>query len=312
VKQSLVSVIIPAFNAERYLERAIDSVLSQTYSSIELIVVDDGSVDSTADICRSYGDRIRYFYQENQGVSVARNRGIEEANGEYIAFLDADDWYLPNKLEDQVAALELHPAAGGATAAHIVKLADDERRNPPEGLVLGPGVEHGLIDLYEHRSQGRFVIHTSTVLVRKSVLDAVGGFRPDLRFGEDVELWARIHGKYDWVYVDKAVAVYDRTSETSVTALIPEHEHGIGFLYTNAEIQKYLRPKVRRYYRKYRQQLCLQRAAQGIKQLDKNFVRECMRRATPPPLNFRFIAIGVLALLPVAVWKIFLQVTRRG
>jgi hypothetical protein len=127
-----------------------------------------------------------------------------------------------------------------------------------------------------------------------------------LRFGEDVELWARIHGKYEWVYLDKEVAVYDRTSENSVTALTPLHEHGIGFLYTNAEIQEYLRPETRKFYRKYRQQFCLQRAVQGMKRLDRAFVKECRKRLTPPPFGLRFFIVYLLSLLPTSAWRLML------
>jgi glycosyltransferase involved in cell wall biosynthesis len=303
VKEDLVSIIIPAFNAEQYLRRGIDSVLGQSYAPIEVLVVDDGSTDGTAAICREYEGRITYVHQENQGVSVARNRGIQESNGEFIAFLDADDWYLPNKISDLVTLLKHHPEADGATAAHIVKLRNEERRNPPQGCVFNSGGISGIVDLYLHRSQGRFVIHTSTVLVKKTALDAVGGFRPDLRFGEDVELWARIAGRFDWAYLDQTVSIYDRTSESSVTALTPLCGHGIGFLYTNREIKKYLRPSVRRHYRIYRQQLCLQRMRLAMKHSDRALVRACLARALPP-FGLHAVLLCMLALMPPQVWKL--------
>ena len=89
---NMISIIIPAYNAEKYIERSINSVLNQSYPDIELIVVNDGSTDRTSKILESYGDKIRYFYQENRGVASARNLGIEIANGNYIAFLDSDDY----------------------------------------------------------------------------------------------------------------------------------------------------------------------------------------------------------------------------
>jgi glycosyltransferase involved in cell wall biosynthesis len=310
VKDDLVSIIIPAYNAEPYLRRAIDSVLGQTYAPIEVVVVDDGSTDGTAAICRDYGDRIIYIHQENQGVSVARNRGIQESKGELIGFLDADDWYLPNKLSDLVSLLKRHPQAGAATAAHIVKLPNEERRNPPQGCVFSEGTASGIIDLYEQRSQGRLIINSDTVLLRKSTLNSVGGFRPDLRFGEDVELWARIAGSYDWAYLDETVSVYDRTSETSVTALTPLCGHGIGFLYTNSEIKKHLRPSARRFYRKYRQQLSLQRMTLAMKHSDRAFVKACLQRALPPPFNLRAVCLCMLALMPTSVWKLVFHLKR--
>ena len=107
-----VSVIIPTYNSGRYIKEAIDSVLAQTYTNYEIIVVDDGSTDNTSQIVQAYGDRVHYFYQENQGVAVSRNRGLRESQGEYIAFLDHDDVFFPDKLSEQICCLEQHPEAG--------------------------------------------------------------------------------------------------------------------------------------------------------------------------------------------------------
>ena len=97
MKEPLVSVVIPNYNYGQYLRQAIDSVLAQTYPAIEIIVVDDGSQDKSEAIVRSYGERVRLIAQRNQGVSVARNRGVQESAGEFVAFLDADDaWYATN------------------------------------------------------------------------------------------------------------------------------------------------------------------------------------------------------------------------
>ena len=106
-ERALVSVIIPAYNAEAYIERALKSISNQTYNNIEIIVVDDGSTDDTARIVKSFTDsRIRYLYQENQWLGAARNTGIKISKGEYICFLDVDDFYLPHKTEKQVRFLE--------------------------------------------------------------------------------------------------------------------------------------------------------------------------------------------------------------
>ena len=100
-KQPLVSVIIPVYNREKFLAEAIDSVLAQTYRPIEIIVIDDGSTDKSGEIARSYAET-KYIYQDNQGVSVARNIGVDAAQGEFLAFLDSDDMWLHNKLETQI------------------------------------------------------------------------------------------------------------------------------------------------------------------------------------------------------------------
>jgi glycosyltransferase involved in cell wall biosynthesis len=108
----LVSVIIPAYNGDRFIAHAIESILYQTYSNYEIIVIDDGSTDNTRPSLQPYWQQIRYIYQENQGVAAARNRGISESKGELIAFLDQDDYYLPHKLASQVACFEENPSLG--------------------------------------------------------------------------------------------------------------------------------------------------------------------------------------------------------
>ena len=108
-KHQIVSVIIPTYNRAKYITSAIDSVLSQTYNNIEIIVVDDGSNDSTREVLYRYGNKIRYVYQENLGVSAARNRGIELSKGEWIAFLDSDDVWFPKKLSVQMEHISERP-----------------------------------------------------------------------------------------------------------------------------------------------------------------------------------------------------------
>jgi glycosyltransferase involved in cell wall biosynthesis len=104
--ESLVSVIIPVYNGDRYLAEAIESAIAQTYQPMEIIAIDDGSTDITAEIAKSYAPAVRYIYQPNSGTAAARNQGIKVANGEYLAFLDADDIWLPNKLKIQMMAFE--------------------------------------------------------------------------------------------------------------------------------------------------------------------------------------------------------------
>src|SRR5262245_42249310 len=109
---SLVSVVMPVYNGERHLREAIDSVLRQTHRNLELIVVDDGSTDGSAEIARAFGDQVRLIRQANVGSAVARNVGIASARGEFVAFIDADDGWVSNKLELQVRYLVEHPDVG--------------------------------------------------------------------------------------------------------------------------------------------------------------------------------------------------------
>ncbi len=108
----IISVVIPTYNRAAFICRAVDSALGQTYAPLEVVVVDDGSKDDTREVLRKYGDRIRYVAKENGGVSSARNVGVREATGEYIAFLDSDDTWVPEKLAVQMDIFRAHPDYG--------------------------------------------------------------------------------------------------------------------------------------------------------------------------------------------------------
>jgi glycosyltransferase involved in cell wall biosynthesis len=185
-----VSIIIPTYNRQEYVQEAIDSVLAQTYTDYEIIVVDDGSTDGTGEALQArYGSRIRYLWQENQGESVARNHGIELAQGEYIAFLDSDDLWLPSKLEQQVAYLEASQNVGMLFARawlideHGARYGEDPHvtsRRTPRSLTIN--------DLLMQNS----VSGPSTVLIRREALANSGGFDPEIKYGEDWDLWLRV------------------------------------------------------------------------------------------------------------------------
>lgn len=174
----LVSVVIPTYNRARTIRKALDTALEQTYQNIEIIVVDDGSTDETENVLAFYEGRIRYFKQANQGASAARNRGIREARGKYIAFLDSDDQWLPNKLEKQIALLESQP-----DLSFVACLSTVEKRTYA-------GYE-------DHASQFiRFIVQPFTqnmtrYVVRRDCFEQHGYFDPTLQGPEDWELWLR-------------------------------------------------------------------------------------------------------------------------
>jgi glycosyltransferase involved in cell wall biosynthesis len=172
--ENLVSVIIPVFNGGRYLAEAIDSVLAQTYQPVEVIVVDDGSTDNSADIAHSYND-VHYIYQRNQGVAVARNTGLAAAHGAFIAFLDADDTWPPYKLKTQVDYLLQHPFIG-YTIARIKNIVEPGVKYPP--LVMQHILKEDQIGL-------------ATIVARNEVFDSVGGFDPRFGVAEDFEWFSR-------------------------------------------------------------------------------------------------------------------------
>jgi len=193
-----VTVVIPSFNCIAYIEAAIRSVLAQEFQAFEIVIVDDGSHDGTAEIVRTlrqeHPDKIRLFEQANSGSAVARNRGIREARGDLIAFLDADDLWFPDKLGAQVRYLDLHPEIDLVYCGWAELMPGDD----PEHAYLkaAGGVDPDAIDpslsgwLYT-TLLGDCVVWTSTVVARKARLLQVGDFDPELRRGQDYDYWLR-------------------------------------------------------------------------------------------------------------------------
>jgi glycosyltransferase involved in cell wall biosynthesis len=194
----LISVIIPVYNGEAFIARAVDSALAQDFSDFEVIVVDDGSTDSTGLILSKYGDKIRLLRQDNRGQPAALNRAAAIAHGEYLAFLDADDWWREDKLTLTHRALEGHETAVLAFSGYR-QLLLDEIELPDYRYEKAPSFD----DMFTRRVD----IAPSTVLMRRSALERCGGFCEELhgRSGEfsDCYLWlvAREHGEF--IYVDE-------------------------------------------------------------------------------------------------------------
>lgn len=171
-----ISVIMPAYNSAAFIARAIRSAQNQTARPLEIIVIDDGSKDNTSEAAARYGDLVRVLRQPNGGPASARNHGAREARGEWLAFLDADDAWLPNKLERQIAAIDDH-----VTLLHTYVVDDETCHQTPDN--------QDFADLWT-----RNTIATSSTLVRKQDFDAAGGFDEDrsIMAVEDYNLWLRL------------------------------------------------------------------------------------------------------------------------
>lgn len=195
----IVTIVLPTYNRCRLVCRAIDSVLNQTYRGYELIVVDDGSSDATADRLAGYGDRVTVIKQANRGVSAARNAGIRAATGEFIALLDSDDVWLPQKLERQIAFFRTRPQA------MICQTEEIWIRN---GKRVNPGKRHkkhsGMI--FE-KTLPLCLVSPSAVMLRKSLVDEVGLFDESLPACEDYDLWLRISWKYPVHLIDTPLII---------------------------------------------------------------------------------------------------------
>lgn len=201
-----ISVVIPAYNKGRWIGRAIESVLAQTRPAEEIIVVDDGSTDQTPRVIQNYGEKLRYIRQENAGPSAARNAGIQAATGNWIAFLDADDEWVPRKLELQIEHLQRNPQLRWTTANYYHCLCHTHRCRPANP-VLTPGVEV-LEDFIPAYGRG-FTGCTDTKLIQRDLLLDAGGFPVEQRGLEDLDLWLRIAYREPRIgYLSVPLAIY--------------------------------------------------------------------------------------------------------
>lgn len=188
-----VSVIIPTYNRAKFIKDAIESVLNQTYKNFEIIVIDDGSTDNTREILAQYGKKIKVLTQENKGAPAARNKGIREAKGEYLAFLDSDDIWYPLKLEKQIKVMEQTKAGFVHTARYEVDVVNNKRSS--------------LLPLLPAKSSRDFLsgkTHISmTVLVAKELVVKAGLFDENILTTDDTDLWIRIAKIADIIYINE-------------------------------------------------------------------------------------------------------------
>ena len=236
-QHGLVSVVIPTYNRAGILGRAIQSALSQTYPDVQVVVADDGSVDNTAEVAKQFGSRVSYVRQANAGVSAARNFGLRHARGEFIAFLDSDDSWLPWKIEAQVAALRRNPGAGLVWTdmsavdgedriieprylrrMYSAYTAVDVERTLSSNTTLGRLIAGMPDDVAASKvREGNIsqaillgnLLHTSTVLFRRSCCELTGGFDESFaRTGEDYEFYIRLSSSSRAIFIDAPSTIY--------------------------------------------------------------------------------------------------------
>jgi glycosyltransferase involved in cell wall biosynthesis len=207
----LISVVIPVYNGEKTIRETIESVLNQTFWDLELIVINDGSEDSTLEIVSNLKDpRLKVFSYPNANQAVSRNRGISQASGEYISFIDADDLWTPDKLEAQLRALQENPQA--AVAYSWTDFIDESSHFLHTGSHL---TVNG--DAYANLLIVNFLENGSNPLIRRQALTDVGGFEESLPPAEDWDLWLRLATRYHFVAVSSPQILY-RVSANSGSA----------------------------------------------------------------------------------------------
>ena len=197
----LISIVIPVYNGENYLREAIESALSQTYDNKEIIVVNDGSTDSTHEICLSYGKKIRYFKKENGGVASALNLALEKMNGEYFSWLSHDDLYFDDKLEKQVKFL------GSLVDKNIVLFSNYILINE-NGRRIGKPVklDGNMIKKKQEYCLLRGCVNGITMLIPKNAFDCCGKFDESLRCTQDYDMWHKMLKKYPFVHMNDVLS----------------------------------------------------------------------------------------------------------
>lgn len=218
-----VSVVIPSYNSAHHITETLESVFNQTYQPREIIVVDDGSTDGTRSMLEKYRDRIIYVYQKNAGEPAARNTGIRRASGDFIAFLDADDLWLPNKLELQMDYFEKRPEV--ALVYTDMKQFDENgitHESIKEWLKMSPPSGYVFPQLFAETLFG-----SGTVVFRKSCVEKVGFFDETFFVGSDYEMWLRMARYFKFGYVDEPLMMYRHHASMATRGLGRSLQNGV-------------------------------------------------------------------------------------
>lgn len=207
----LVSVITPTYNRAKFIGQAVQSVLNQTYGNFEHLIVDDGSTDNTGEVLKPFlsDERVRYFHQQNQGQSVARNLGIRHARGELVCFIDSDDIWVAHKLTGQVRLMDEHPEVG---IIHGDEIMIDE---------AGQEFSRKNMKRYSGNIADQLLVDNSvsinTAMVRRECLSFSGGFPQQYGVADDYALWLRLSARYRFLYVPEFFGYY-RVMENQISS----------------------------------------------------------------------------------------------
>ena len=214
----MISIIIPLYNKENYIARTLNSVLAQTFQHFEVVIVNDGSTDNSVSKVEKFTDaRIRLIHQQNAGVSATRNRGIEEAKYELIAFLDADDEWKPDYLQTQYGLYQKYPEC--SVYACNYELCESNGKITPTLINKLPfrGADGVLNNYFEVASCSHPPLWTSAVIVKKAAIQSIGGFPVGIKSGEDLLTWARLAVKYKVAYTISVQAIFNLDISHSLT-----------------------------------------------------------------------------------------------
>ncbi|MEB3831297.1 glycosyltransferase [Phormidium sp. CCY1219] len=243
----LISVIIPVFNGEKTIKQTVNSVFSQSFTDVQLIIINDGSTDSTLSILSTLKDpRIQVFSYPNAGVAASRNRGIAQAKGEYISFLDADDLWTADKLEAQFKALQDNPQA--AVAYSWTDYIDEHNQ------FLCPGSHITMNgDVYAKLLFKNFIENGSNPLIQRGALTEVGGFDESLPPAEDWDMWLRLAARYRFVAVPRPQILYRMSADSNSANIAKMEAQGLkvlqrAFAEAPESLQPLKKPSIANFY----------------------------------------------------------------
>ena len=214
----MFSVIIPLYNKANYINKSVLSVLDQKFPDFELIIINDGSTDNSLEIAQKFNDhRIHIIDQKNIGVSTARNNGVKKAKYEFIAFLDADDWWAPDYLAEMSKLIKKYPDARlWASKYYKVKF----RKNIEANIGLEKNFSEGYINYFRVYAQTMWMpVTSSSFIMPVKYFNDLGGFKASLKIGEDFDLWVRIAMKYKIAYLNKALVYYNQDVDANNRAV---------------------------------------------------------------------------------------------
>lgn len=301
----MISIVIPLYNKEKSIVSTMQTVLKQTYQNFEIIVVNDGSTDNSAEeVAKVKDSRIRLIHQHNAGVSAARNKGIEEAKGKYIAFLDADDEWNPEYLETQYRLTKKYPKCSVFASNYEFKDIQGKITHTIIRKLNFEGEDGILCNYFEIASCSHPPLWTSAVIVEKNAIQSIGGFPIGVKSGEDLLTWARLACKYSIVYTKKTQAIYNLGEGYNMKNLPPRKQDkedpvGKGLL----ELYK-IYPNIRG-MRTYISHWHKMRASVAIRYGNKlETIQEVIKGLYYNPFNYKLLVFALLTIIPLSVRQI--------
>jgi len=297
----MISVVIPLYNKAESIARTLATVAAQTYSDYEVVVVDDGSTDGSADIVRRINDpRLRIICQPNGGVSAARNRGIDEARGEFIAFLDADDEWKPDYLETQMALTEKYPDCDVFATRYETRSSDGTTVQAIIRKLPFQGSDGILSNYFLVASCSQPPLFTSAVMVRKTAIQAVGCFPVGIKSGEDLLTWARLSARGSIAYstIPKVSFAIEGYEVTSKPKRIPAKTDAVGKELLELSRTRRI-PHIKRYishWHKMRSSVYMRLS------MRRESFKEALTGLYYNPLNYKLYIYILLNLLPTRGW----------